>query len=130
MIETILPSDDSQPRIGIQYDQHFNHVNVGLLAPAENGNVLKAYYADDELGELGEAVITALSKAGWEIRRPADSGNAEPGTYTSATIGNAVLEAFHDQLGDSLWTYLERPSVNRLIRLLRKARDTAFGADA
>jgi hypothetical protein len=29
-----------------------------------------------------------------------------------------------------IWTDLDRPGINRLIRLLRKARDSAYGADA
>jgi hypothetical protein len=42
------------------------------------------------------------------------------------------LKANYEDIGEasSIWASLERDEINALIRLLRKARDRAFGADA
>ena len=34
------------------------------------------------------------------------------------------------KMAKSIWSSLDREGINRLIRLLRKARDNAYGADA
>lgn len=45
-------------------------------------------------------------------------------------VGVAMFEMAAGQHGPGHWTSLDRAGVNRLIRILRKARDSAFGADA
>lgn len=45
-------------------------------------------------------------------------------------LGRDILDAVTgSELSDGLWTWMDRPHINRLIRLLRKARDAAFGRD-
>lgn len=70
---------------------------------------------------------------GSEIRRIVAEAN-EPGTLPlgDLQIGKNILNmldcATHGPIS-SLWTSPSRHEVNELIRLLRKARDSAFGRD-
>ena len=45
-------------------------------------------------------------------------------------LGRQILDAVTGSSAlNGIWTWLDRPGVNRLIRLLRKARDSSFGRD-
>lgn len=46
-------------------------------------------------------------------------------------IGETVLNSLDSTCGsfDSLWATMDRKEINELIRILRKARDSAFGRD-
>lgn len=49
--------------------------------------------------------------------------------------GKSLVEVLSDNYSDakdanSIWSFLTRNEINRLVRLLRKARDSAYGADA
>lgn len=59
-----------------------------------------------------------LLKVGWDHLGSVQVGIAAPGTLK---LG--------DQHFDSLWSTLDRQGCNDLIRLLRRARDAAFGRD-
>lgn len=78
------------------------------------GTVLVQYEKD--CGDVGIGIT--LNRAGLE-RWLKD--NPEP-----EGLGNAA----HPDNGLSFYVRLERPAVNRLVRLMRKARDITFGPDA
>lgn len=52
--------------------------------------------------------------------------------YDNADLGRMVLDAVTGStpFGTSVWTHPDRQGINRMIRLLREARDQAYGKDA
>lgn len=56
-------------------------------------------------------------KVGWQAAR---------GVQVGVTDGRFTIDG---EVFDSVWTSLDRQGCNDLIRLLRKARDSAFGSD-
>lgn len=61
------------------------------------------------------------------------NGTVQLGLETAS--GESLIDVLDDNYSDSkdaksIWSSLDRDGINRLIRLLRKARDGAFGADA
>lgn len=88
-----------------------------LLAPADDSDT-----ENQRLTALGQLVHTAIREA------PQDAGM--PGPY-DADIGRTLLNLLDTTYGpmDGLYVSLDRTRINRLIKLLRKARDAAYGRD-
>lgn len=72
---------------------------------------------DDALGRLGAAIDAAL-----EAEEPTN------GYYRAQVILNTLDVYTHGQ-NTGVWLDLDRHGCNRLIRALRKARDSAYGRD-
>lgn len=75
---------------------------------------------------LGKAVLDAVSAADEELRQPTPADVQR----RNDVVARHVLDAF-DTAGCfyGVWADLDRQQINRLIRLLRRARDAAYGAD-
>lgn len=88
-----------------------------VLAPANNSDT-----ENQKLAIVGECVHRALREA------PHDDSTPGP---TDAEIGRTLLNIFDTTYGpmDGLYVSMDRPRINRLIKLLRKARDAAYGRD-
>lgn len=95
-------------------------VSTGLHTARREKSLLHAMFNDEQLVKLGQLV---------------DSGELSLGSGEDSyhDIGERLLDEMY-QLMDSSWrsTYvtLSRPSCNKLIRALRRARDDAYGEDA
>lgn len=72
---------------------------------------------DDSLARLGDTIDAALAE--WE---PANA------YYRAQAILNA-LDVYTNGQNTGVWLDLDRQGCNRLIRALRKARDSAYGRD-
>lgn len=76
---------------------------------------------------------SVLQKIGDAMRNYAlDEKNQAALNVGGTTLGRVVLDIVtgSDYGMESLWWHPDRTRINKLIRLLRKARDAAFGADA
>ena len=77
-----------------------------------------------------------VEEIGHEISKIVEQAEREfPGAHNEedrdTDIGQNVLNLFDTMLGsfDSMWSTLNRKDINDLIRVLRRARDSAFGRD-
>jgi hypothetical protein len=145
------------PREVVHCDGPF-HVKVGWAADrdvqlgveGDEGRSLNwlLYGGDDTLQRIGAQVYSAVQ----EIRDnpgglEASAAHRHRGTIDAELeLGRRILNALdcvpHMPAQDAppgenvsygykgVWATLDRHGINRLIRLLRKARDSAFGADA
>lgn len=75
------------------------------------------------LGDSGHALATL----GEQIRKLGLVAHEDDEALGRAVLN--TLDTINVVVFDSLWSNLDRHRLNRLIRLLRKARDAAFGRD-
>lgn len=97
-------------------------VQVGVETAAGHSLVTKLYGNIDTQRSIAQAVAAAVKD------RPATIGDAE--------FGRQILDIIEASSTNPSGSYtgvhasLDRHGCNRLIRLIRQARDTAFGSDA
>ena len=103
------------------------HVQVGV--EGDSGRSLFWLLYGDKLAQLGSDLSRFFAV-------PVDAVSTEAEKEALAERGRGVLNVL-DCLSDfgergyaGVWADLDRAGINRLIRILRKARDAAFGADA
>jgi hypothetical protein len=113
------------PRETIYSDQQFNvsvgwwpdrDVQVGITTTQDQSLLQAIYGHDDTLQRLGDAYKAAFGS-----------------TQDSLALGKQLLQLVDgasDHPYESVWSTLgNRTDPNRLIKVLRKARDAAFGRD-
>lgn len=94
-------------------------------------------YSPEALGARGDDTPAFYPvehvAVGWDADRgvqigvvPGPSANITISSNTAAAATGATISGPHG----GLWMDLDRAGINRLIRSLRKARDSAYGADA
>ena len=149
MIERVSPQSSWNETTGrkesdfadvlIQHAKDYPGVGVGLEPNSEYPG--RMHFVDAIYGgspnqtEIGKIFCERvkqendLNPPGKEFTVPDfEDSDAEAEWYNA--LGRAILDSVTGSSSDaSLWTWLDRPGVNRLIRILRKARDTAFGRD-
>lgn len=131
MQERISPvGNNSYPELLIQHEATHDLVGLGM---EPSSDVPGLHFLDALYGgapnqtEIGKILAGRFNELGIVIREFPTS-DIEVEWYNN--LGRAVLDAVGGSNSDaSLWTWLDRPAVNRMIRLLRKARDNAFGRD-
>lgn len=128
--EMIAPADGGPwcPKVGWAADRD---VQVGI--ESDNGvSIPWLLFGGGDLGgqdalrRLGDKVQTIYEYVATNAGRPIKPEDHED-------LGRLLLNSLDVVAGqqyDGLWASLDRHGVNRLIRTLRKARDSAFGADA
>jgi membrane-bound lytic murein transglycosylase B len=91
-------------------------VQVGV--EGDDGRSLNWVLHGDNVERIGERTLAMIAEAG---------PSPDP-----AAVGRGVLAVLDVAGGDyrGVWANLDRYRCNRLVRLLRRARDAAFGADA
>lgn len=121
--------EDQPAALAVQWNPDPMQVSVGInrldacLILSDYAEVLGAqvqYY----LSEIGRVVSDEFAKP--------ESNSAHDIEFTDRVLGEMILNAIAEQVHvdeQSFYVHLERGSTNRLIRLLRKARDSAFGRD-
>lgn len=131
--EMIQPADGGPwcPKVGWAADRD---VQVGI--ESDNGVSIPwlLFGSGDPDGQLER--LAALGEKVHIIASSATSSTATMATLSPeqyVEMGRLMLNTLDVVAGmqyDGLWASLDRQGVNRLIRILRKARDSAFGADA
>lgn len=132
MLERITPVEHNNHEVVIQHEK--DHMQVGLgLEP--RGDVPSQHFIDAIYGGVPSQTKIGtifrerlLQDRGVNIHEGYAKANAQH--ILDDEIGRMILDAVTGSTtSDGLWTWLDRAGVNRLIRLLRKARDNAFGRD-
>ena len=113
------PDDRFQLEVGWQRDMD---VQVGI-ATSDGRHLVDEFYGQEAvLQKIGDAMRNyALAPE-----------NLAALNVGGTTLGRVVLDVVtgSDYGMSSLWWHPDRDQINSLIRLLRKARDAAYGADA
>lgn len=85
---------------------------------------------------VDDATLVRIGRIFFDKRRQdfekhIDFKSLDDQNYFYRQLGRDILDSVTNasDVDGSYWTWLDRPAVNRLIRLLRKARDNAFGRD-
>lgn len=133
--ETILPLHDSLPELQIQWGAH--EVQFGIETPSDPQTGLRHHLVDHLYGQgdtpqhIG-ALLLQNGPDGHEFHRILDRAESpEAGPDDLAVLGRWVLDAVTGaSVGHTgLWTTLARPGLNRVVKVTRRARDVAHGAD-
>jgi len=117
-----------QIHVGWQRDQD---VQVGIGTP-ETGtgqyHIVDHVYGDD-VERIGQLMQTFLIENSMGVQHDFRTSDAERDYH--ALLGRGVLDAVtgSNPFGTDIWWRPGRAQINTLIRLLRKARDAAYGRD-
>lgn len=122
----------------IGWERDHGLVQVGLQTtdvgpvPGQAHIVDAVYGAAPTMTQIGRILTQRLRSEFPEFVQPVDFRTGDAEADYMASVGRAVLDAVtgSDAFGTDIWTTMDRDSINRTIRFLRRARDTAFGADA
>lgn len=130
MQERVEGTSPEQPTVVVQFGHPSPDVGVGLESMGPGVETLLYDYAE----AIGAQLAANLSEIGRAISDEfSDRKNsAHDIEFDDTLFGSMIIEAIALQvsMGEAtMFTRMERGSVNRLIRLLRKARDTSFGRD-
>lgn len=111
-------------RVGWQPD---SYVQVGVELSGDEVILERLYGNRDVLREVGRTMLDAIVKLD-----PLPLTTDEQVDAACDATGRAVLEAVAAAGSEEfkgLWSTLDRDGCNRLIKVLRRARDSAFGRD-
>jgi hypothetical protein len=130
MQERVTPHGDDFAEVVVQWNNDLMSVGLGL----EPRSVVPGLHFVDAIYG-GVPSQTQIGKIFFEKRRQDfeehmdfATSDAEAEFYNQ--LGRDILDAVTgSSTTDGIWTWLERSGTNRLIRLLRKARDASFGRD-
>lgn len=135
MQERVNSSHNDFADVLVSYGSHEMQVGVGLEMSSDKPNhhfIDQIYGGTPTQTAIGKLFAQRLSDSDFDgkLYGP-DFQDSDSEAEWHNELGRAVLDAVtaSKQL-DGLWSWFDRPAVNRLIRLLRKARDASFGADA
>jgi hypothetical protein len=107
-------------QIGVEHDE-FRSLVWALFGPGSSTDPLDSAPTVTPLVKVGQAVHEGIA------RYRAENDDAAPNDYY---LGQLVLNALDVVATYSgVWTDLDRKGINDLIRVLRRARDAAFGRD-
>lgn len=110
--------------------------DVQVATGVDGGRSIFWQLMEGQLGPLGHKLIEVFD--GWtkdiEERKKTQTSEAtdEDAYYAAERLAAATLNALDAttiMTYDSLWATLDRSGVNEMIRVLRRARDQAFGKD-
>lgn len=129
MQERVTSTDQEFFDIILQHNPDQMSVGVGLVTDENGANFIESLYAGSEMPmKIGKAFFK-VRREDFEDHIEFQDRLEEANFYTvlGRDILDAIAEASQDKNG--VFTWLDRPATNRLIRLLRKARDESFGRD-
>lgn len=131
MQEVIHGMDDDFFDIVLQY--HPDHMTLGIgLKPRgdiqSNHFIDKIYGGVDNLARIGK-IFCDESISSWEWTLPEFKDSDSQHQFYSQ-VGRGILDAVTGSTyADGMFTWLDRPGSNKLIRLTRKGRNLSFGQD-
>jgi hypothetical protein len=110
-------------------------VQVGVTVQTDGATLLRQLYGSQE---AAERIGRSAAKRGWPQAVDSDC-DSDSERAEMVRIGREVLGVVEGTRAEDpeatgpgysgVWSTLDRYSINRLIRSLRKARDSAFGRD-
>lgn len=112
------------------------HVEVGVETAAGHSLLTMLYGDNQQLERIGKM----LEQRGWPMP-DRDTGNGDSSEETAEdrrVAGRGLLDLIEGAIGPvdpenysytSVWASLDRAGCNRLIKIVRRARDAAFGRD-
>lgn len=134
-------NEQNFPDVVVQYYSNLDSVGIGLKKTTD---VPTKHFLDDLYGdvptqsEIGRMFIENLLHSqltsehyplGFKVLLD-EKLTPEQESAWHNEVGRAILNAITDSTEDNgWWTWVDRASINRMIRILRKARDTTFGRD-
>ncbi len=132
MKERITPEDQASYYLLVQWNPGLASVGVGLESRIDQPTL---HFIDQVYG--GTTTQTEIGRILFKLLRedfgfvPEDSVDDDAAAEYMNKLGRACLDAVTGSTAgvDGLWTWFNRSAINRTIRLLRKARDSAFGRD-
>lgn len=102
-------------------------VQVGVEFPSTT--VATALYGNAEnVTRIGTALSEALIFGGW-IPPKLKEFDSPDENYPEYWIGTKIINLLDDDAYKGLWSLLSREDCNRLIKVVRRARDQAYGRD-
>ncbi len=133
MQEKVSGSAAYQPSIIVQHNADQMSVGLGLEQDSSkpDHHLIDQIYGDNLIQiKIGKRLIDKLSsEIEWGLKLPDFLDNDMQDDFY-CRIGRITLDSVTGSTPfNSQFTWLDRPGVNRLIRLLRKARDVSFGRD-
>lgn len=128
--EKVRSQDDSLGEVAVQYNPDLMTVGVGVEQNTDvpSRHFLSQIYGDAHtLAEIGKNLRDRLGE--FDLVNP-EFSDSDSELRWCTSLGRAVLDSVEgSSTVTGYWSWLDRPGTNRLIRLLRKARDSAFGRD-
>lgn len=119
IITSRFPSDDNfNVKVGWNRDMD---VQIGISESMERS--MWWVYGEKRKEEIGQEVRKIVTDANVVWKNDLEEANRD--------VGENVLNLLDTMCGsfDSMWSTLSRKDINDLIRVLRRARDSAFGRD-
>lgn len=120
----------------VQWHNDLNYVGIGLEADSSkpNHHIIDQMYGNvPAQTQIGQILNSRMNEFGWDIREfnTDEEGSTHPDEAEWFNkLGRAILDSVTAvEPATGMWTWFDRGAINRLIRLLRKARDNAFGRD-
>ena len=136
-IHTGLP-DPFVLTIGWERDAQVVQVGIRTADGDSAGTPGQHHIIDEVYGDvptrtrIGALLIDRLQADLPGFMNPVDFKSSDEQAEYLADLGRMVLDSVtgSDPFGTSIWATMTRDGINRAVRLLRRARDAAFGADA
>lgn len=125
--EVVQPAGRGPFAVKVGWSHENNLVQVGV--ETDDGRSLFWELLESKVSELGEAAMRAVTAEQRirEANKVGENGPPADSVYVGREILNAMDVATLSYRG--VWSDLDRDGCNRLVRILRKARDAAFGRD-
>lgn len=145
------------PTLMVEWNKHYPGVGIGLEQSVPEGRSLIWMLMGNDLEAVGTELLRELGERGWKVEPPAAGtfmtetaeglvplepiDPAAPGALEGPQqiaitaehqLGLMVCHAAANatQLSTpGIWSWFDRPAMNRLVRLVRRARTEVFGAD-
>jgi hypothetical protein len=126
--------EDDFADVVVQWNNDLMQVGIGL-EPTTRPEVPTHHFMDRIYGgvpnqtRIGQIFFDTMNEIGLIHDQPDFQSRDEEAEWFN-NLGRRILDSVTGSRPESgLWTWLDRPGVNRLIRLLRTARDKSFGRD-
>lgn len=104
-------------------------VGIGIETP-DGKHIVDALYGEDESMEKIGHLFAEMLKKDRNIDAHEGYRNANALATIDMELGRMILDAVTgSEPYNGIWTWFDRGSCNRLVRLVRKARDFVFGRD-
>lgn len=132
MQEVITPAQQFPFEVVVQYDKEQGPMGIGLRPRQDRPSLhfVDAIYGDKETVALIGTIFRERMKTERNLDIHAGYGAANAESVLDAQLGRYILDAVTGStVSDGMWTYIDRSGGNRLVRILRKARDTIYGRD-
>ncbi len=138
--ESVTPSDNMLPTVQVGWSREAtDSVQLALQSPEwadGQHHIIDLWYGSEPTRtQIAEQLLERLGSGGEladAIARFHNAKTSDEANLAKLHIGRQVLDsvtASSWEVGTAWATHLDRPAINRLVVLLRKARTAVFGKD-